>query len=301
MASKGRLLQNVPAAAIQGEMRSCFLFSVDFEDNRVQTDNGSRHPNRVPQMASRLLRFLDDHRLKVTFFVVGDVADQNPGVVREIISAGHEVGCHTRGHTVLDSMTPGQFRESMMNNLESLTRLGAEEVIGFRSPQFSLVESTKWAWDVLRELGFRYSSSVLPARNPLYGWDGFPLTATKLPNGLWELPVSVTHTPLLKVPFAGGMYLRALPTALIRYFSDWYAARSWPLAGYIHLHDFDAEQTRFQVEKNPLFNWLIYYNRNSVFPKLDMLFSRLKVSTYSNYVRYLEENPSKQIPSSMHF
>ena len=60
--------------------------------------------------------------------------------------------------------------------------------------------------DVLNNAGIKYSSSVLPAKNPLYGWGGFGFTPKKMPNGIIEIPITVDKFGPLTVPFAGGIY-----------------------------------------------------------------------------------------------
>ena len=95
-----------------------------------------------------------------------------------------------------------------------MRRAGAKDVRGFRAPIFSLTAATAWAYPVLRELGFSYSSSVLPAKNPFYGWPGFG-PEPRLMEGIWELPMSVARFGPYVVPPAGGVYFRVLPRPLV--------------------------------------------------------------------------------------
>ena len=52
-----------------------------------------------------LLDELDKHRIKATFFCVGNLAVSFPEVVKTIAGRGHEVGCHSNEHTWLNKMT----------------------------------------------------------------------------------------------------------------------------------------------------------------------------------------------------
>jgi polysaccharide deacetylase family protein (PEP-CTERM system associated) len=266
-----------------------YLLSVDLEDIRSQTPAGKGMDFRVPAMVDRFLRFFDDHKIKCTFFVEGETVEHIGGLIREAHEAGHEIACHTHDHTPLDKLTPAGFRENLERNIEALDRQGVGSVAGFRAPDFSLIESTRWAWDVLVELGFQYSSSVLPAKNPLYGWAGFSLSPVRLDNGLWELPISVVSLGGFKLPFAGGVYLRFFPKPVLRRFSRRFAGQRRPLVGYFHPYDIDAEEERFRVEENILFNWLVFYNRASALPKLALLLENFTAIRCLDYVRILEQ------------
>jgi len=272
-----------------GNVPSCYLISVDLEDIRTQVKDGYRYPNRIPEMVEKYLSFFNEHHTKITFFVVGEAIKEIKSLIREIISSGHEIGCHTYNHTQLDKLNPEKFRDNLLRNIETLKNLGAIGIKGFRAPDFSLINSTKWAWDVLAELGFKYSSSVLPARNPIYGWEGFSWTPIRLPNGIWELPISVTQIPGLKIPFVGGVYLRALPKSAILHFCKWYTKRSFPLIGYVHPYDIDEDQERFKVEDNLFYDWLVYYNRKSTLIKLSALLKKIPTQRFIDYVQILEK------------
>ena len=80
---------------------------------------------------------------------------------------------------------------------------------------FSLTEKTQWAYDILAELGIRYSSSVLPAPNPLFGWPEFGVSARRMTSGVLEIPMTPARVGPLRVPVGGGVYFRVLPFPLI--------------------------------------------------------------------------------------
>lgn len=47
------------------------------------------------------LKVLDDHRIRVTFFVLGSMANRSPGLLKEMAAAGHEIGIHGWHHRPL--------------------------------------------------------------------------------------------------------------------------------------------------------------------------------------------------------
>ena len=248
-----------------------FLFGVDLEDVRLRAPAGRRHPPRVPELTARLLDFLRRHGARGTFFVVGDVARAHPDLVRRIAAEGHEVACHSHAHLPLEGQDPARFREDLLRALDALRAAGADAVRGYRAPYFSLTEGTRWAYPVLAELGFAYSSSVLPARSPLYGWPAFG-AAPRVMDGVLELPMTLLRTPLLAVPNGGGVYFRVLPWPLLRRSLRAEAAAGRAVTGYLHPYDVDMARDGFA---HPGFsrwgpgNWLMHANRGAVLARLE--------------------------------
>jgi polysaccharide deacetylase family protein (PEP-CTERM system associated) len=264
-----------------------YLFSIDLEDVRLMFPGGTRFRPRVPLMTERYLRFLQQHSIKGTFFVVGNTARAHPGLIRDILSEGHEVGSHTDTHVSLDRQTPGSFRDDLRRNLDALAATGVEDVWGFRAPTFSLVEETRWAYEVLAELGFRYSSSVVPAPHPLYGWPGFGMEP-KMQGTILELPLTLLPSRYLRVPFGGGIYFRVLPRSLLAGAFRWHLQRQVPVLGYLHPFDIDHEQERFMhpgISGNRFYNTLAYYNRKAVMNRLEMVLELgFKFVSYRAYI-----------------
>jgi peptidoglycan/xylan/chitin deacetylase (PgdA/CDA1 family) len=261
-----------------------FLFSVDLEDVRDMIPGGALHREAVPGSTLRYLDWLDRARAACTFFVVGRTAASYPDLMREIIRRGHEIACHTQSHRPLRELGREGLRIDLERNIESLVRCGASEIRGFRAPIFSLTGETRWAYGVLRGLGIDYSSSVLPARSPLFGWPGFG--GERVIEGVREIPVSVGPRPLA-VPFAGGVYLRCLPRPILRRLLDRAARRGEPLVGYVHPYDIDTRQELFihpHLGGIRFLNRLMYVNRDRVFERLDEVLRRgFRIVTYRRY------------------
>jgi polysaccharide deacetylase family protein (PEP-CTERM system associated) len=268
-----------------------FLLGIDLEDVRSMIPEGERYAERVPTLVERLAEFLDRRRLRCTFFTVGDVARRYPSLVRGLAAAGHEIACHGSDHVPLGRMERDRFREDLQRNLEALARAGCERASGFRAPVHSLTERTRWAWEVLAELGIRYSSSVLPAWHPLGGWPGFARTSLRTDSGVWELPLSLAGLPGLDVPFAGGVYLRALPFALVRSLFRREIRSGRPVVGYVHPFDIDPDQPRFvhpELGGRRLYHHLMYWNRAGTLGRIDRLLALgAPVLTYAEYVARL--------------
>ena len=269
------------------EEKDVFLFSVDVEDVRSQVHGGDAFRAKVPDMIERYLLFLRTRNMKATFFVVGEVARAYPDMIKSLVDDGHEIGCHGNRHLPLIQFDKSSFQDDIEKNLEHLYKTGAKDVSGFRAPVFSLTEKTIWAYEVLKELGFSYSSSVLPAKSPLFGWPDFGLNFRPVAS-IWEMPVSLLPFGRFTIPFAGGVYFRALPCFLLKYFFRQHFEEKRPIVGYFHPYDIDTEQERFMhpgIGNNHFFNFLMYYNRGTLLKKLDKLLdTKIQIIPYIDYV-----------------
>ncbi len=269
-------------------MKKAYLFSVDLEDIRFGMADGLNHEERVPANVHKYFDWLNRHNFKCTFFVVGDVAEAYPSLIQEICAEGHEIACHLHRHVPLDKLSRETFREGLESNVRALRRAGATRLKGFRAPIFSLMPSTSWAYDVLKEFGFSYSSSVLPAKNPFYGWEEFGKRPKKV-QGIVEIPMTVEKLGLWRIPAAGGVYFRVIPEMLIRRWVKNYLKSDIPLLGYFHPYDIDTEQEHFmhpEINGSRFYNFLMYYNRKNVFKRLDAIIDMgFTVCPYAEYVR----------------
>src|SRR5262245_48148887 len=60
---------------------------------------------RVDHTTRRLLDQLARHEVKATFFIVGQIAADNPSLVQAIAEAGHEVASHSWEHQRIHRLT----------------------------------------------------------------------------------------------------------------------------------------------------------------------------------------------------
>ncbi|HYW17050.1 MAG TPA: polysaccharide deacetylase family protein [Allosphingosinicella sp.] len=272
-----------------------YLFSVDVEDPRLDLPDGERLPPRVPALVASYLDFLRRHGGTGTFFFVGEVARRHPELVARIVAEGHEIGCHSDAHIPLDRLGSARFRDDVLRNLDSLRSAGAGEVAGYRAPCFSLTAQTGWAYAILAELGFAYSSSVLPARSPLYGNPEFG-TGPRLIEGVVELPVTLTPFRMLPVP-VGGLYFRVLPKPVLRRALAARLRRGEAVASYHHPYDIDTEQsfTHSGFRRWSPFDLLMRANRGAVLPRLEMAASMgFHFAGYRDHARRVGEELQSQ-------
>ncbi len=268
-----------------------FLFSVDLEDARENVLNGWQYKERVPAITHQFLTWLEKNNFNCTFFTVGKIAEQYPELIKEIVLKGHEIACHSYEHTPVDKLGKENFKKDLDKNISALLKAGVNDIKGFRAPVFSITEKTPWAHDVLKEMGFSYSSSVLPAKNPLYGWENFGQQHKKLENGLIEIPMTLGNFGPLKIPIAGGVYFRVLPKFFIYNSIKNCLKKNEPVLSYFHPYDADAEQERYMhagINDSRFYNRLMYYNRKNFFPRLDSLLQLdLKIIPYKLFAERL--------------
>jgi polysaccharide deacetylase family protein (PEP-CTERM system associated) len=242
-------------------------FTLDLEDHRADPGDEPRHVAAT----HAVLEFLAERQIRGTFFVVGDVAEHEPALVRDVAAEGHEVGVHSFRHRPLTDVAPEEFRAGIRETTARLEDLAQSPVIGFRAPMFSLVASTRWALDTLGELGFTYSSSVLPTHHPLFGDPGCPAVPFRWPNGLLELPCPVARIEGRGLAYLAAVWLRNLPWAITR--TALALADEAPLLwSYAHPYDFDpGEAYRKLPEAGAVGSRIIWRGRARMFGRFDRL------------------------------
>ncbi len=111
---------------------------------------------------------------RATFFILGWIAERYPGLVRRIQKEGHEIACHGYAHKLIYNQSKEEFREDIRKAKTILEDIIGGEVIGYRSPSYSVTKKSRWALEILAEEGFRYDSSIFPIRHDFYGFPDAP-------------------------------------------------------------------------------------------------------------------------------
>ncbi|MEO6463704.1 MAG: polysaccharide deacetylase family protein [Candidatus Eisenbacteria bacterium] len=231
----------------------------------------------------RILEILARHRARATFFILGAVARSHPDLVRRIADEGHEIASHGDSHTSLWRLDRESFRAELRAFRQAVRdALGDDPARGFRAPTFSLDRSTAWALDVLLEEGFTYDSSIFPVKVKLYGVAGAPLGVYRPAAGdlarhdpgasLVEFPVAVHDVAGLRLPVAGGFYLRALPSAV---FEGAFARVLAERPGVMFLHPWEcAGDALPRVALPAVDSFITYHNLAQAPARLERLLAR---------------------------
>ncbi len=266
--------------------------TVDVEDyyqvsafaKNIATSDWDKMESRVVQNTERILQIFDESAIKATFFVLGWVAEREPGLVRSIASEGHEVACHGYSHQLVYNQSPDIFREETLRAKNILEDITGTKVSGYRAASYSITEKSKWALDILSEAGFIYDSSIFPVHHDRYGMPGTPKQpyVLKTPNGmsLVEFPLSTMKLFGYVLPVAGGGYFRLYPYQFTRFALSKINNDNLPFVFYLHPWEVDPEQPR--IKTNLLSRFRHYNNLGKCGNRLEKLISDFPFSTMGN-------------------
>lgn len=213
---------------------------------RTHGDDGwQSFPSYLDLVVPRILEVLRRHKLKITFFIVGQDAalDKNRQALQSIAEAGHEIANHSFHHEPwLHLYSADEVDAEIARTEDAIVAATGIRPTGFRGPGFSI---SKTVLETLKARGYAYDASTFPTflgpvarayyflnanfskeerekRASLYGTlsDGLrPLKPYEwqLANGtLLEMPV--TTVPVARVPFHMSyiMYLAGYSRSLAR-------------------------------------------------------------------------------------
>ncbi len=193
-------------------------------------------PSYLNVVVPRVLAFLRDRTLNITFFIVGQDAalEKNHAAIQAIAAAGHEIGNHSFRHeSWLHLYSEPEIEAEITQAEQVLKQVTGRHPIGFRGPGYSCSPAVL---RVLSRRGYQYDASTFPTflgplarayyfmttklskaekekRKALFGSfkDGFqPLKPYRWLMGetsLIEIPVSTM--PIIKIPihFSYLLYL----------------------------------------------------------------------------------------------
>jgi polysaccharide deacetylase family protein (PEP-CTERM system associated) len=232
-----------------------------------------------------ILELLAAHQTRATFFILGWVAERYPQLVQEIDACGHEIASHGYRHRLIYRLSADTFREYVLRAKHLLEDLVGKPVLGYRATSFSIVKSTLWALDVIKEAGFTYDSSIYPVRHDIYGIDGFPRFPSVHENGLIEVPPSTLRLGGRNIPFAGGGYFRLYPYWLTRKGIRALNRENYPAMVYLHPWELDPTCPRIK-EADRFTRFRQYVHLSKTMPRFEKL---LQDFTFVPVKEFLED------------
>jgi polysaccharide deacetylase family protein (PEP-CTERM system associated) len=238
--------KGLPAHAMTCDVEDYFQVSA-FNDH-VSRSDWEKFECRIPRNIDLILSRFNDTDTKATFFTLGWVAQKYPEVVRRIADAGHEIASHGMQHKRVWQQSRDEFYNDVVSSRKLLEDVAGQSVVGYRAASWSIDGRTPWAYDVLAEAGYRYSSSIYPISHDHFGDPNAPTGPHAVCDGdLIEIPASVASVFGRNIPAAGGGYFRLFPfwfsKLLIRRIE---ASGERPYVFYFHPWEIDPDQPRIK-------------------------------------------------------
>jgi polysaccharide deacetylase family protein (PEP-CTERM system associated) len=233
-------------------------FQVSAFAPQIDPGDWDRFSSRVEHNTHRMLDLFDEYNVRVTFFVLGWIAERYPGLVRTIAARGHEVACHGYSHQLIYKQTQKVFRDETIRAKACLEDQVQRPMRGYRAASYSITKRSLWALDILVELGFVYDSSIFPVNHDLYGIRESSRWPFRLANSngssIVEFPPSTFSLFGYRLPVSGGGYFRLYPYTFTRFaLARINQSEKRPFIFYLHPWEIDPGQPRMRAGRLSVF------------------------------------------------
>lgn len=194
-------------------------------------------PSNMLDVTDRLLSLFNRYDISVTFFIVAELTNQHPDLIRRIADEGHEIASHTVSHISLSDCSAQTRKQEIQNSKVTLESTIGQDVMGLRAPTCRI---SRAAYRDLINAGYRYSSSVMPTI-PIPGFyeaDHLFDTPTQITTSdgvIIELPLSVSAR--LSLPISGA-WVRMLGRSYFQRNIQRLTERNLPIITYCHPWEF---------------------------------------------------------------
>ena len=272
------------------------LLGIDFEDwyhpelMKPYISGKDKNPT-VINGVDKILDLLRKNETFATFFLVGELLLVKPELQDKILDEGHEIAFHTMYHTRLDSEG---YKEKFLDEVKIFEKLTSGKSKGFRAPTFSLNDTSSWIIDILRECGYQYDSSVVPAKGKMYGLpnaltEPYRISSSCIENDdpnsdMIEFPLLVTKFLGKKIPACGGFYLRTLPMRGIKNAIKKYEDLKIPATFYIHSWELTPEFFP-KIPMNKKDKFVTYHNIEKAYGKMDEILENFQFTSFDKYLQ----------------
>src|SRR5438105_11586537 len=137
---------SVPRCLCGKKMKHIASLSLDLDNKwsymKTHGDAGwETFPSYLDVVVPRVLAFLKERDLKITFFIVGQDAalGKNHDAIASIAAAGHEIGNHSYKHEPwLHLYSKEELIEEFEKTETAIGEVTGKQTVGFRGPGFSL-------------------------------------------------------------------------------------------------------------------------------------------------------------------
>ena len=266
----------------------CLTFDVEERFHSHLAAGGTPREWRMERCISEIIDRLLEHRRAATFFVVGELAERYPHLVRRMADEGFEVATHSQTHPRFDLNEPEENIREVARSRRVLEDITGEPVVGFRAPSWSVRVGDGWLWEHLVESGFEYDSSLFPFRTHLYGSFQNPTRPFRVHPQLWEVPPSVAEVAGARIPYGGGFYFRLLPWWMTSALGSRDERRGRVPVTY--LHPWELEPGEAATETGLLDRFIGNFGIRRTWPRLEALLRAHETTTMKALVSTLAEH-----------
>ena len=145
----------------------------------------------------RLIKVLKEFpESKCTFFTTFTFSDYCGKEINQLIDMGHEIGLHGYTHEQdYRKMNIEEIKKSLAIAKKGIEKSFGIKITGFRAQQMRMIP-----YNILRDLGIKYDSSLHPTYVPGYYNAMFKSRKMFKKDDVFVIPVTVT--PLFRLPFS---------------------------------------------------------------------------------------------------
>jgi cellulose synthase/poly-beta-1,6-N-acetylglucosamine synthase-like glycosyltransferase/peptidoglycan/xylan/chitin deacetylase (PgdA/CDA1 family) len=108
----------------------------------------------TPTWTPQILKVLEDNDVEATFFMVGSMVSRYPGVVKDLVDQGNEVGIHTFTHVDLSYQSTARLQRELQQTQLALAGAAGIQTTLFRAPYSSEINAVdNYSWPVYQKIG----------------------------------------------------------------------------------------------------------------------------------------------------
>jgi peptidoglycan/xylan/chitin deacetylase (PgdA/CDA1 family) len=260
------------------------ILSVDLEsfvhinpDNKDDSNTRKRKDNKyIVKVTEYILDQLKKNNQKATFFIVAEIYDWYPELIKKIKKQGHEIGFHTFSHKRLEN------KDILEKELKKASKFIKElKPKGFRAPQIYFKNGY---FEVLEKYNFKYDSSSYGGQVKKYNNVlEIPVTTYKV-NNKENFPRELTLKLMITEPPIGCGFLIGLLGEFLFPIIRKLNKKNRPYVMFIHPWQIKKfPLSFFDRIKNPIM--IPYYNnRKKFFEKI------IKKFEFTSFEEFIEKN-----------
>lgn len=273
-----------------------FFLSLDLEEwyhlEYLTKYNYEKKTFYIPRL-NGFFEILKKYDIKITVFVLAELAVEFPSLIAQIHSEGHEIALHGFDHQLLYSKTNEQFKQELKNAISILEGITHTKVYGFRAPCFSM-DIDKL--ELLKNVGILYNSSYIKfSSHPYYrqfALDGFSIHSDHIyrNSSFFEFEMPTYKIGNNYLPISGGGYFRLFPYSIFK--KIFFKFMKFNTNFTFYIHPFELNPDKIKLKGISLKDKLRFtIGRKSNLKNLEKFLITLKKENYTfwrfyDYIKY---------------